>query len=71
MRADFPSTSGGPARLLCICSPAGQDELFLAVGDPVESAAGPAPVLSDAERAERIAKVVSLAPRCRTELLKP
>jgi mannose-6-phosphate isomerase-like protein (cupin superfamily) len=67
----FRNTSGGPARLLCVCSPAGQDELFLEVGDPVESAEGPAPVLSEAERAERIAKVVSLAPRFRTELLRP
>ncbi|HST62408.1 MAG TPA: cupin domain-containing protein [Longimicrobium sp.] len=67
----FRNTSDGPARLLCICSPAGQDELFLAVGDPVESAAGPAPVLTDAERGERIAKVVALASRYRTELLKP
>lgn len=67
----FRNTSDRPARLLCVCAPAGQDEMFLAVGDPVESAAGPAPVLTDAERAERIAKVVALAPRYRTELLKP
>jgi quercetin dioxygenase-like cupin family protein len=67
----FRNTSDGPARLLCICSPAGQDALFLEVGDPVESAAGPAPVLTDADRAERITKIVALAPHYRTELLKP
>jgi quercetin dioxygenase-like cupin family protein len=67
----FRNTSDGPARLLCVCSPAGQDALFLEVGDPVESAAGPAPVLTDADRAARIAKVVALAPKYRTELLMP
>jgi mannose-6-phosphate isomerase-like protein (cupin superfamily) len=67
----FRNVSGQPARLLCICAPAGQDELFLAVGDPVEGAAGPAPRLTDAERDERRARVQALAPRYRTELLPP
>lgn len=65
----FRNVSDAPARLLCICSPAGQDELFLAVGDPVESASGPAPRLTDAERAERRARAVALAPKYRTEML--
>ncbi len=65
----FRNTSGAPARLLCMCSPPGQEELFLAVGVPVESATAPPPQLSDAEKAERGARVAALAPRYRTELL--
>jgi quercetin dioxygenase-like cupin family protein len=65
----FRNTSPAPARLLCLCSPAGQDELFLAVGDPVDSATGPAPVLSDEEKVERRARAQALAPRYRTEML--
>jgi quercetin dioxygenase-like cupin family protein len=55
----------------CICSPAGQDEFFLEVADRVDTATSIPPVLSDAERTERIAKLKSLAPRYRTELLGP
>ena len=67
----FRNTSSEPARLLCLCSPSGQEELFMAVGDPVDSAAGPVPVLSDAEKAERRARAAALAPRYRTEMLQP
>jgi quercetin dioxygenase-like cupin family protein len=65
----FRNESGAPARLLCICAPAGQEELFLAVGDPVQHAEGPPPQLSDAQRAERGAKARSLAGRFRTEFV--
>jgi mannose-6-phosphate isomerase-like protein (cupin superfamily) len=67
----FRNTSNAPARLLCICSPAGQEELFLQVGDPVESAAGSAPALTEAQVAERRAKAAALAPRFRTEFVQP
>lgn len=67
----FKNTSAGPARLLCICSPAGQDEFFLEVADRVDTVTSTPPVLSDAERAERIAKLKSLASQYRTELLGP
>ncbi len=67
----FRNASGGPARLLCTCSPPGQEELFLAIGVPVESATAPAPRLSDAEKAGRKAKAEELAPRYRTEMLRP
>lgn len=66
---NFRNVSHAPARLLCICAPAGQDELFLEVGDPVESAAGPPPQLTDAQRAERGAKVKALAAHYRTEFV--
>src|SRR5271165_7160989 len=42
----FRNTSGKAARLLCMCTPAGLEEFFLAVGVPVESRTSPAPRLS-------------------------
>jgi quercetin dioxygenase-like cupin family protein len=67
----FRNASDRPARLLCMCAPAGQEQFFLAVGDPVESRTAPPPTLSDAERAERRARAEALAPLYRTELLRP
>jgi quercetin dioxygenase-like cupin family protein len=67
----FRNASGQAARLLCTCSPAGQEEFFLAVGDRVSSRTAPPPQLDDAARAERMARALELAPRYRTELLKP
>jgi quercetin dioxygenase-like cupin family protein len=65
----FKNTSDQPARLLCMCTPAGQDEFFMAVGDPVDSRTAPPPPLSPAERAERIQRAKALAAKYRTELL--
>ena len=65
----FKNTSDQPARLLCMCTPAGQDEFFMAVGDPVDSRTAPPPPLSPAERAERIQRAKALAAQYRTELL--
>lgn len=65
----FRNAGGDPARLLCLCSPAGQDEFFRAVGVPVGHRTEPPPALDDAGTAAFIAKAVELAPRYRTELL--
>ena len=65
----FKNTSDKPARLLCMCTPAGQDEFFMAVGDLVDSRTAPPPRLSPAERAERIQRAKALAAKYRTELL--
>jgi quercetin dioxygenase-like cupin family protein len=67
----FRNSSDQTARLLCTCSPSGQEELFLAVGDRVASRTAPPPHLDDAAIAERRARAEELAPRYRTELLKP
>jgi quercetin dioxygenase-like cupin family protein len=67
----FRNASAQPARLLCMCSPPGQERFFLEVGDPVSSRTAPPPTLSESERAARVAKAEALAPRYRTELLKP
>ena len=67
----FRNRSDRPARLLCMCTPAGQERFFTAVGDPVESRTAPPPTLSEAERAERRERARALAPEYRTELLPP
>jgi len=67
----FRNASGHPVRLLCMGSPAGLDEFFMLVGDPVESRTSPPPSLGDTEKAERMRKAVTLAPQFRTELLAP
>jgi quercetin dioxygenase-like cupin family protein len=67
----FTNASGRPARLLCVCSPAGQDDFFLAVGDRVAGRTTPPPGQTEAERAAFIAKSQALAPQYRTELLRP
>jgi len=36
--------------MLCMCTPAGQEEFFAAAGVPVGSRASPPPKLSDAEQ---------------------
>jgi quercetin dioxygenase-like cupin family protein len=67
----FRNVSDRPARMLCTCSPAGQDAFFLAVGDRVASRTSPPPELDDAARAERIARAGQLAAQYHTELLIP
>jgi quercetin dioxygenase-like cupin family protein len=65
----FKNKSNKAARLLCMCTPAGQDEFFLSVGDPVASRSAPPPKLSDAERLDRVQRAKALAGKYRTELL--
>src|SRR5216683_1891054 len=65
----FKNMSDKPARLLCMCTPAGQEEFFIAVGDPVDSRTAPPPQLSKAEQAERIQRAKALSAKYRTELL--
>ena len=67
----FHNASDRPARLLCVCSPAGQDEFFMEVGVPVASRTATPPKLTAAEQAAFMAKSEALAPKYRTELLKP
>jgi quercetin dioxygenase-like cupin family protein len=67
----FHNASGEPTRMLCICSPAGQEEFFATVGVPVATRTTPPPKLEPSAQAEFIAKVVALAPKYRTEMLRP
>ena len=65
----FRNASDRAARLLCVCAPAGQEEFFLAVGDPVTTRTSPPPELNEAAKAERMKKAVALAPQYRTQIL--
>ena len=67
----FRNRSEWSARLLCLCSPAGQEEFFMAIGVPVASRTTPAPKLDTAAEAALKAKAEALAPQYRTELLPP
>ncbi len=67
----FTNVSGKASRMLCMCSPAGQEEFFLALGRAVESRTTLAPKPGDADMKEFLRKASELAPRYRTELLKP
>ncbi|HYY31169.1 MAG TPA: cupin domain-containing protein [Chthoniobacterales bacterium] len=65
----FKNVADHPARLLCICAPAGQDELFEAVGVPVAARTTRPPKPDPAEQAALKAKAERLAPQYQTELL--
>jgi quercetin dioxygenase-like cupin family protein len=66
----FRNSSSRPARMFCICSPAGQEEFFQQLGNPVPSRTAPPPELDQAQQAAFIKKAMELAPKYRTELLK-
>lgn len=67
----FTNGTDAPARLLCTCSPAGQEEFFLEVGIPVATRTTPPPKPDRDAQAAMMQKVQSLAPKYRSELLKP
>lgn len=67
----FRNVGDGPSRLLCLCAPAGQDEFFALVGQPVATRTEPPAPLDEAAQAAFVARARSLAPRYRTELLPP
>jgi quercetin dioxygenase-like cupin family protein len=65
----FQNKSGQSARLLCLCSPAGQEQFFKEVGVPVATRTTSPPPLDEEAEAVFVAKVKALAPKYRTELL--
>ena len=66
----FHNTSSNVTRLICICAPAGQDEFFALVGTPVATRTTTPPKLDEKEQAEFMKKIMALAPKYKTELLK-
>jgi quercetin dioxygenase-like cupin family protein len=66
----FQNKSDQSVRLLCICSPAGQEELFMEVGVPVATRTTPPPRLSEAEQSALMAKTLELAPKYKTEIME-
>jgi quercetin dioxygenase-like cupin family protein len=66
----FHNASTRPARMICICSPAGMDRFFLEVGVPVATRTTPPPKLNQKQLDEFLEKAKALAPKYSTELLK-
>lgn len=67
----FRNTTNRPARMLCMCTPPGQELFFIEIGDPVASRIASPPRLSKAEQAARQKRAEEIAAQYRTELLKP
>jgi quercetin dioxygenase-like cupin family protein len=66
----FHNVSSKPVRMLCICSPAGQEEFFKELGTVVATRITPPPRVDAAQEAAFIRKAMELAPKYRTELLR-
>ncbi len=67
----FTNASKETVRLLCLCAPSGQEEFFAQVGAPVATRTTPPPKLDKEAQAASMKKAEELAPKYRTELLKP
>jgi len=67
----FRNESDRPARVLCLCSPAGQEEFFLALGVRLSERTEAPPPLDATAAAAFMAEAQALAPQYRTELLGP
>jgi quercetin dioxygenase-like cupin family protein len=67
----FRNAGDRAARVLCLCSPAGQERFFAEIGVPVSHRTEAPPPLDDAAQAAFAAKARELAPRYRTVLLPP
>jgi uncharacterized cupin superfamily protein len=65
----FKNKSGKTVHMLCMCTPAGQEELFLAVGFPIDSRTSPPPKPTPEEQAEKVKLLAALLPKYRTEMV--
>ena len=68
---EFHNVSDQPARLLCMCSPAGQEDFFREVGQPLETRTDVPPPMGESDQQAFMAKAQKFAPIYRTELLPP
>jgi quercetin dioxygenase-like cupin family protein len=59
---NFKNVSGRTARMLCMCTPAGQEEFFLLIGDRVPTRTSPPPEVSAAEQERRKRLLFELIP---------
>ena len=66
----FHNSSSEPVRLLCICSPSGQENFFKEVGVPVATRTTAPPKPTKEQQEQFMEKAKALAPKYRTELLK-
>jgi quercetin dioxygenase-like cupin family protein len=67
----FKNTSNLPARLLCICAPAGQEDFFSQIGVQVSTRTTPPPRPSPENQAKFRELAQALAPKYKTEFLPP
>jgi len=67
----FINATNQPARLLCICAPAGQEDFFAQLGVMVPTRTTPPPRPTPESEAEFRAKAEALAPKYKTEFLPP
>ena len=65
----FRNAGDRPARMLCLCAPAGQEDFFREIGVPLAHRTQPPPPLDADAQAAFVAKAKALAPTYRTELL--
>ena len=65
----FHNRSSAPVRLLCMCSPAGQENFFMELGVKVNTRTAPPPKLNQEEQKAFAQKAASIALRYRTEML--
>ena len=65
----FHNISDQPVRLLCICSPSGQENFFKEVGIPVATRTTAPLKLDEEQQKQFMEKAKALAPKYRTELL--
>ena len=65
----FQNASSHPVRMICICSPAGNDAFFLEVGVPLPMRTTPPPRLDGEQQVEFLKKVAAITPKYRTEIL--
>jgi quercetin dioxygenase-like cupin family protein len=65
----FHNGGAQPCRCLCICAPAGQENMFLELGVPLPTRTTAPPPLSEADQKAFMTKAQSLAAKYKTELL--
>jgi quercetin dioxygenase-like cupin family protein len=65
----FRNAGNQPARLLCICAPAGQEDFFAQIGVPVETRTTPAPKPTPEEQATFKRTAEELGLKYKTEFL--
>ena len=66
----FHNSSSKPVRMLCICSPAGQENFFQQIGVQLATRTTAAPKLDKNQQQQFMEKAAALAPKYRTEMLK-
>jgi quercetin dioxygenase-like cupin family protein len=67
----FTNATKANTRLLCLCAPAGQEEFFAQIGVAVATRTTPPPKPDKEAETAFKSKAEELAPKYRTELLKP